>query len=182
MGLDYEQKRVILKEGEKPSNFIVIDVRDYTLNTSKTLQEWSIELLGLIRRANQANNIYRMHGSKNRICTEILHQAIDAIMIQTPLNDTEIREYFKRRVEITKFYNGYIDLIRPNGLDLNAEIDYFLLGKEFDIENDDIPNSLKWPFSTLLYDLETDKIKLDDFIQKSRELIEQSIYEVEVDE
>ncbi|MBC6999686.1 hypothetical protein [Cytophaga sp. FL35] len=181
MGLNYEQKREMFKEGFKPWKYIVVDVSDYTLEVSRTLQSWSIELLELIRRANQANKIHEMHGIKKNICTQILYKAIDSLMLHRPLKEHEIREYFSRRIEITRFYDGYQDLVRPNGLNPNPEIDYYLLGKFFDVEHDDVPSSLNWSYSTLVYDLETSIIKLEDFIQKSRLLIEKSKLEAEVE-
>lgn len=153
------------------SNLIVLDVESIKYGEDKTLFEYNLEILNVIREAEEVNKLCKNLNSNFFINTSIFYKIIDALMTNKEFEDSVIQEYFKTIIEIEKFIHASSLLIdTDNILCLPYEIDFLILGTKNALTEQQI-NDITDSYGDLLFEMRYEKISVVNFIKEAKELV-----------
>lgn len=154
-------------------NYMVLDMREFTLLKSRQKFGWCIEILNRVRYAAEINRIYSKMGINKAITSvEIMYSAIDSILCDADyFTEKGLIEYFTTTIEISRFMDNWINLARLND-SRNYEPEFFLFYPDWDLESQDVPSGLMIEYDNLYNRCVLEEIDVVEFVKQAQDLVQ----------
>ena len=157
-----------IDEGVNPFKNLVIDCGELGLSKYTEIFGWSIELLNLKRYCLLAIKYSSL--DKNVFNYSILDEAVVAILNEDALKEEQLLEYFEVRKSLNEFFEEFRQLSHIGSHPV-YDIDFQLLGANFDLDHDDIPKGLFNGYDDLFMDYLYKDLETSTFIKMAKDLI-----------
>lgn len=140
----------------------------------KQIMIYSIEVLNYINNINAVNNLYVKSNSNLRIQTDIFYKAIQSIQTQKAFTDAELKRLYLEINKVEYFYETMNKFIQID-ICIPFEAEFILFGLDYATyaQIDEVQKEyLHESYGDNFVNFTIDKISIDEFLIKAKELIE----------